>query len=128
MKTFETPMGILYTEEAEYDRHKPFLREEEWCLKIFDSDKKYLDYFDIGLLQEYADFLKTDINGALKIIFDNLSKITNIENFLEKLGLDYEFISDNPHELKKYMRSIGMMNGLDSKWVNHIGKYWILIA
>lgn len=128
MKKFITPVGILYTEEAEYDRHKPFLREEEWCLKIFDSDKKYLDFFDIETLQEYADFLSTNIDGALERIFDNLSKATNIEDFLDKLGLNYEFISTSPYELKEYMRSIGMMNGLDSKWVNHIGEHWILIA
>ena len=45
MKEIKTKFGTIYIEEWEFDRHKPWQREEEDRIKIFDSNENYLDHF-----------------------------------------------------------------------------------
>lgn len=42
MKQINTKFGTIYIEEWEFDHHKPWQREEEDRVKIFDSNERYL--------------------------------------------------------------------------------------
>ena len=56
MKAIETKFGTIYIEEWEYDRHKPWQREEEDRVKIFDSNENYIDYLSAELVEENAEY------------------------------------------------------------------------
>lgn len=118
-----THLGTLYTEDL-----NPRLREEEDRIKIFDSDGNYLDYFSTEGLQEWADYNEISLSDAFEMTFDSLQEAVDVEEFLDLLGINYEFATDNYDEFIKYTKSVGIEDIKNNEWVNHIGKTWILIA
>lgn len=128
MKTFVTHLGTLYSEEVEFNKNDLSLREEEDRLKIFDSDGNYLDYFSMERLQEMADENETDLETVLEMIIDQLAESVDIEEFLDNLGIDYEFVSEDIDEFIRYANSVGIENIKNNEWINHIGNAWILLS
>lgn len=118
-----THLGTLYTEDL-----NPRLREEEDRIKIFDSDGNYLDYFSMEKLQDMAEENNTDIEMILDIIIDELAESVDIEEFLDNLGIDYEFVSNDFDEFVKYTSSVGIFDVKNNEWINHIGNSWILLS
>lgn len=98
-------------------------QEEEERIKIFDSDKNYLDDFGIEILEDTA---KMHPNTCVQDVIDDyaakMAEKESVEALLDYLGLDWIGVFSSESALYK-------ATGCDSKneWVNHIGKYLVKI-
>lgn len=145
MKEIKTKFGVIYIEDLEYDHHCPAMREEEDRIKIFDSDKRYMDYWDMETLYEQADMTNQSLEAIYEEIIkryeetDSLDAIcpdiryenTDIEKFIlfmvvdgclevrESHVIDAMFSPNSKETLFGYIK--------DHEWVNRIGDYYLLI-
>lgn len=116
MREIKTKFGKLYIEDLEYDRHKPWMREEEDRIKLYDSKFKYFDYFivtDTFTKEEYENYIRS------------IQTSPNIEWLLDLLGINYELVTKNKKEAQDYLDDNDIEN---NEWVNIIGDYYIIIA
>ena len=98
-------------------------QEEEDRIKVFDSDKEYLDYFSVESLDETRSMYKgLSIQDILDVYADLMAEKENIEAFLDYLGVEWRAIYPSVAALRK-------TEGLEvtNEWVNHIGKYYVLV-
>ena len=145
MKEIKTKFGVIYIEDLEYDHHCPAMREEEDRIKIFDSDKRYMDYWDMETLYEQADMTNQSLEAVYEEIIkryedtDSMDAIcpdiryenTDIEKFIlfmvvdgclevrESHIIDAMFSPNSKETLLGYIK--------DHEWVNRIGDYYLLI-
>lgn len=113
MREINTKWGKIYIEDYEFDRHKPYQREEEDRIKLFDSDQRYLDYYpgDISR-EEYED------------IIDGIEHSETLDNFLyemqfygtekevydwiyETADIHEQFVDENGKPINEYINRIG---------------------
>ena len=105
MREINTKWGKIYIEDYEFDRHKPYQREEEDRIKLFDSDQNYLDYYDADMTREEYDD-----------IIDGIENAEEIDDFL------YEYIFyGNKEETLKWIRETYGEND-DEIFIDHNGK------
>lgn len=116
MKEIETKFGKLYIEDFEYDRHKPWIREEEDRIKLYDSKGRYFDYFPMT-----ETVTKEEYSGYINFIETS----PNIEYLLDGLGINYELVTKDKKEVQDFMKDEDIEN---NEWVNIIGDYYIVIA
>lgn len=113
MREINTKWGKIYIEDYEFDRHKPYQREEEDRIKVFDSDHRYLDYYDADMTREEYDD-----------IIDGIEKSETLDNFLyemqfygtwkevydwiyETFDIHEEFCDENGIPINEYINRIG---------------------
>lgn len=109
--------GSIYMEN--YGKQK-----EEDRIKIYDSDNKYLDYFDVETAEGAAERGKTSIQETFDYWAQEMSECLTIEDLLAFLNTDWEEIFPDKDAA---MRSLGMSQQEfdNNEWINHIGKYYI---
>ena len=90
MKQINTKFETIYIEEWEFDRHKPWQREEEDRVKIFDSNERYLDYFSADSIEENAGYDNITPQELLDKYASDFANMETIEEFLDELGIEYE--------------------------------------
>lgn len=99
-------------------------QEEEDRIKVFDSDKEYLDHFTVESLEETRSMYEglSTQEDLLDVYADQMAEKENVEALLDYLGINWMGIF--PDE-----RALHRETGLSSKneWVNHIGKYFVEI-
>lgn len=98
-------------------------QEEEDRIKVFDSDKGYLDYFSVESLEETRSMYKgLSIQDLLDVYADNMAEKESVEALLDYLGINWLAIYPSAAALRK-------VEGLEvaNEWVNHIGKYYVLV-
>lgn len=134
MKQINTKFGTLYIEEWEFDHHKPWQREEEDRVKIFDSNERYIDYLSAELVEENAEYEHITPQELLDKHASKLANAKTIEDLLDMLDVDYEFVGTKDetiaylhNELNWYLPSEDY-NPLDNEWVNKIGDYYIVVS
>lgn len=125
MKEIKTKFGTIYVEEGAFDRHKPWQREEEDKVKIFDSNKRYLDYFSVDTLEENASFYDIKPQELLDRYANLFAHIKNIKRFLEILLIDYDLITKDRSEVIKYLLDFNIE---ENERVNIIGDYYIVVS
>ena len=86
MRKIKTNFGTLYVEFFNN-------REEEDRIKVFDSDKRYLDYFCIEYLEEHAKMNNCTKSQQLNKYLNGLKQCSGIKNMLNYLGINYLKIS-----------------------------------
>ena len=113
MKQLNTKWGPLYIEDYEFDRHKPYDREEGDRIKLFDSDHRYLDYYNADMTREEYDD-----------ICDGIEKSETLDNFLYEMQFngtlqevkdwiaktfedDIEIVDENGKPINEYVNRIG---------------------
>lgn len=75
MREINARFGVLYIEEAAE-------RSEEGRIKLYDSRKRYLDYFSTeGLLEE-------DVAALVEKTASEISKLKQIDELMDYLGID----------------------------------------
>lgn len=116
MKEIKTKFGKLYIEDFEYDRHDPWMREEEDRIKLYDSKGRYFDYFPMT-----ETVTKEEYDGYIEF----LGTSPNIECLLDDLGINYELVTKDKKEVQDFMKDEDIEN---NEWVNIIGDYYIVIA
>ena len=131
LKEIKTKWGSIYIEEL-FSK-----REEEERIKIYDSNKNYMDYFDVEHLQNCADelhySLKEEYNTRIhnfinaSTIHDLALLIYSYEDFeivkgnnwtkgAECLGLDLNNISQAAYDF------------FNNDYVNRIGDYYVILS
>ena len=134
MKQINTKFGILYIEEWEFDRHKPWQREEEDRVKIFDSNKNYLDHFSAEMVEEDAEHDNVTPQELLDQRASKLATFNTIKELLDWLGVDYEFVGTKEETIAYLHNELNWdlpsedYNPLDNEWVNKIGDYYIVVS
>lgn len=127
MRPIGTKFGTIYVECFN-------AREEKDRIKIFDSHKRYLDYFSIEYLIEHAKINNCTKLQQLNKYLEGLKQCSEVKNALHYLGVGYEKVSSNWKEIAKLLEeNTGYKYKtakelLKNEWVNKIGKYYILVC
>lgn len=106
MKKIETAFGILYIEE-ENDR------EETGRIKIFDSEMRYFDYYNLEYLEEGKTITKF-VEETAKWI----AECKSLDCLLEELGINYYTKSEDWTDLLEEMFESARC--VDGKWYDAI--------
>ena len=131
MKEIKTKFGTIYIEEWEFDHHKPWQREEEDRVKIFDSNENYLDHFSADSIEENAGYNNITPQELLDKYASDFANIETIEEFLDELGIEYDLITKDRAEVVNYLLDFNVDDDSDieeNEWVNKIGDYYIVVS
>ena len=88
-------------------------REEEDRIKIYDSDMKYLDYFQLETLIDGACDMETTVEEEYATRLKAFREEDDIGTLISLLTTDCIGVTDVPQE--------------DNDYVNRIGKYYIFM-
>ena len=134
MKQINTKFGTLYIEEWEFDCHKPWQREEENRVKIFDSNENYIGHLSAELVKENAEYEHITPQELLDKHASELANAKTIEDLLDMLDVDYEFVGTKDETIAYLHNELNLdlpsedYNPLDNEWVNKIGDYYIVVS
>ena len=100
-------------------------QEEEDRIKVFDSDKEYLDYFSVESLEETKSMYRgLSIQDLLDVYADNMAEKESVEALLDYLGIDWCAIYPSKAALIEATdRDVHEID--EDEWINHIGKYYV---
>lgn len=100
-------------------------QEEEDRIKVFDSDKEYLDYFSVESLEETRSMYKgLSIQDLLDDYADVMAGKESVEALLDYLNIDWYAIYPSKAALIEATdRDVHEID--EDEWINHIGKYYI---
>ena len=100
-------------------------QEEEDRIKVFDSDKEYLDYFSVESLDETRSMYKgLSIQDLLDDYADVMAGKESVEALLDYLNIDWCAIYPSKAALIEATdRDVHEID--EDEWINHIGKYYI---
>lgn len=103
-------------------------QEEKDRIKIYDSDKEYLDYFTVESLQEMADMNQESVQDVLDGYADSITKdVNSVVNLLDWLGIEWEGIWPNKFRAMETLH-MDIHEFENNEWINRIGNYYIKIA
>lgn len=127
LKEVNTLVGTIYIEDF-------LFREEDERIKIYDSDKKYLDYISIDTIMDWSEKYHCSCVTILEEYIKYLEKCSTVEKLFEGLGvkcIEYsvewkvvadKLVEDSEHQINSVMEL------LDNDFVNQIGDYYIYIS
>lgn len=100
-------------------------QEEEDRIKVFDSDKEYLNYFSVESLDETRSMYKgLSIQDLLDVYADQMAEKESVEALLHFLGVEWRAIYPNKAALIEATdRDVHEID--EDEWINHIGKYYV---
>ena len=100
-------------------------QEEEDRIMVFDSDKKYLDYFSVERLRDTAyQYPGMSVQDILDFIGNKLEEKESVEALLGYFGIDWYAIYPSKAALIEATdRDVHEID--EDEWINHIGKYYI---
>lgn len=134
MKKIETKFGTLYLEEENDDREKD-------RIKIYDSEMRYFDYYNL----EYLDEDQT-ITEFVEEMAKWLAECKSLDDLLEGLGIDSYSTSEDWTDLLEdmYNGAAKLVDGkwidstdgseitepkvMENEWVNKVGNTYILVC
>lgn len=102
-------------------------QEEEDRIKIYDSDKEYLDYFTVESLQEMADMNERSVQDILDEYAEEMSEKENVIDLLDWLCIEWEAVWPNRFRAMETLE-MDIHEFDNNEWINHIGSYYIKIA
>ena len=103
-------------------------REEQERIKIYDSDKNYLDYLPL----DQIDGDDTPIEEQYNNYIEMLESFKTIEEMMDWLVCDCEFIGKKSEAIKYVLTEWNLpdeeTDPLDNEWVNRIGDTYIIVS
>lgn len=103
-------------------------REEQNRIKIYDSDKNYLDYLPL----DQIDVDDTPIEEQYNNYIEMLESFKTVEEMLDWLVCDCEFIGKKSEAIKYVLTEWNLpdeeTDPLDNEWVNRIGDTYIIVS
>ena len=103
-------------------------REEQDRVKIYDSDKNYLDYLPL----DQIDVNDTPIEKQYNNYIQMLEGFKTIEEMMDWLVCDCEFIGKKSEAIKYVLTEWNLpdeeTDPLDNEWVNRIGDTYIIVS
>jgi hypothetical protein len=131
LKEIKTKFGSIYIEEL-FSK-----REEEERIKIYDTNKEYMDYFSIEELQNTADEMKHSLRWEYCTRISNFEKAETIEDLTQLIycGVGVNLITKNWVEGAE---SLGLKvdknpprashDFFNNEYVNRIGDYYVILS
>lgn len=125
LREVKTPVGTIYIENF-------FFREDDDRIKIYDSEKRYLDYISLETIEREAEKNNCSCVTIVEEYIKDMEKKSTIAELLDYIpyswdeySVDWEKIADNLVERTEHqINSVGEL--LENEWVNKIGEYYIL--
>lgn len=104
-------------------------QEEEDRIKVFDSDKEYLDCFSsVESLEETRSMYRSlSIQDLLDVYADQMAEKESVEALLDYLGVEWRAIYPNKAALIKATNRDAHEIDSDER-INHIGRYYVEVA
>ena len=102
-------------------------QEEKYRIKIYDSDKEYLDYFSVESLQEMADMNQKSVQDILDEYAEKMSEKENVIDLLDWLCIEWEAVWPNKFRAMETL-DMNIQEFSQNEWINRIGNYYIKIA
>ena len=103
-------------------------REEQDRIKIYDSDKNYLDYLPLDQIDVNDTPIEEQYNNYIEV----LESFKTIEEMLDWLVCDCEFIGKKSEAIKYVLTEWNLPDEetypLDNEWVNRIGDTYIIVS
>ena len=103
-------------------------REEQDRIKIYDSNKNYLDYLPL----DQIDVDDTPIEEQYNNYIEMLESFKTIEEMMDWLVCDCEFIGKKSEAIKYVLTEWNLpdeeTDPLDNEWVNRIGDTYIIVS
>ena len=103
-------------------------REEQDRIKIYDSDKNYLDYLPL----DQIDVDDTPIEEQYNNYIEMLESFKTIEEMMDWLVCDCKFIGKKSEAIKYVLTEWNLpdeeTDPLDNEWVNRIGDTYIIVS
>ena len=103
-------------------------REEQDRIKIYDSNKNYLDYLPL----DQNDVNDTPIEEQYNNYIEMLESFKTIEEMMDWLVCDCEFIGKKSEAIKYVLTEWNLpdeeTDPLDNEWVNRIGDTYIIVS
>ena len=103
-------------------------REEQDRIKIYDSDKNYLDYLPLDQIDVNDTPIEEQYNNYIEV----LESFKTIEEMLDWLVCDCEFIGKKSEAIKYVLTEWNLpdeeTDPLDNEWVNKIGDTYIIVS
>lgn len=106
MKKIETKFGVLYIEEENDEREKN-------RIKIYDSEMRYFDYYNLEYLEE-----EKTITQFVEETAKWIEKCKSLDDLLEQLGINYYVKSVDWTDLLEEMYESARC--VDGKWYDAI--------
>lgn len=116
-------LGTFYIEKLEN-------REEQDRVKLYDSDKNYLDYLPLERCDDTDPTFEEQYGGYIEM----LESFKTVPDLMEWLVSSWEFIGDKDQTIKYLHEELNWdlpsedYNPLDNEWVNRIGDIYIVIS
>lgn len=100
-------------------------QEEKDRIKVFDSDKEYLDHLSVESLEETRSMYRgLSIQDLLDVYADNMAEKESVEALLDYLNINWYAIY--PSKAALIEATDRDVHEIDAdEWINHIGKYYI---
>ena len=124
----ETSYGTLYIEDLNNQR------KEEDRVKLYDSEQKYLDYFDVDFLQHCARIVGRNPNDILDEAINKIKECNSAKELCDYLFIKWFLITKSIEEVASNLNAICGVNDycseadiLSNEWVNKIGDNFIII-
>lgn len=122
MRKIETKFGDLFIEELNNV-------EEKGRIKIYDSEKRYLDYRSFETLEDFARINKTSLEEEYQIFIERLESDITIENLISNfIDNRYDLITKDWKKTASLLEENSEEELLNNEWVNKIGDYWIVVS
>jgi hypothetical protein len=130
LKEIKTKWGSIYIEEL-FSK-----REEEERIKIYDSNKKYMDYFDVEHLQDCANEMGHSLRWEYYTRINNFTEANYIEDLTQLIYTDLlhaSYITKNWRDGAEYLKinNISICNLTEfeeNEYVNKVGDYYIILS
>ena len=121
MRKIKTNFGDIYIEEFG-DRSR-----EKGRIKLFDSERRYLNYLSEDVMKIVADEENMSLMEYYEKVTMEIGQCEKIEDFLDYSGCQW-VIAVNNTDVFREVSEIDDENLLDNEWVNKIGDWYIKIA
>lgn len=116
-------LGNFYIEELEN-------REEQDRVKLYDSDKKYLDYLPLERCDDTDPTFEEQYDDYIKM----LESFEAVPDLMDWLVCGCDFIGNKDQTIEYLHEELNWdlpsedYNPLDNEWVNRIGDIYIVVS
>ena len=114
------PVGTIYAESPNASE-----REDPTKYKVFDTDGKYLGYWESISFDEDRDYSEwiSYLTKRLKNMFGEKA----VEYIFEILGVGYSILSSHPKPIADYLGCFLLDQIFENEFVNRIGNFYIFV-
>ena len=124
LQTIKTNYGTFYIEKIGF-------QEENERIKIYDSEKRYMDYFNMEHVEDVAEINCISPEEYMADTIHKMKNLNSVEELMDYLCISWECMSDDWKDIANYLSPENPekteQNLLENEWINKIGDYYIVV-